>query len=108
MASYAGCDPSGIDLFASCIPGVALVPPATPGYELSSLRDMCIKIRVGPPEDQPIAWAFERKNGGRTFNCTGPHFHQTFDNQEFRRLLLNAIHWVAQVNPPEEGVQFNP
>lgn len=60
---------------------------------------------VGPPEDQTIAWAFERKNGGRTFNCTGPHFHKTFENREFRRLLLNAILWVAQIDPPQKGVQ---
>jgi type 1 glutamine amidotransferase len=60
---------------------------------------------VGPAEDQTIAWAFKRKNGGRTFNCTGPHFHKTFDNREFRRLLLNAILWVAHLDPPEKGVQ---
>lgn len=60
---------------------------------------------VGPPEDQMIAWAFERKTGGRTFCCTGPHFHKTFDNPEFRRLILNAILWVAQLDPPAEGVR---
>ncbi|MFK7849756.1 MAG: ThuA domain-containing protein [Akkermansiaceae bacterium] len=60
---------------------------------------------VGEPKDQTIAWAFERKNGGRTFNCTGPHFHKTFENPEFRRLLLNAILWVAHIDPPDQGVQ---
>jgi type 1 glutamine amidotransferase len=63
---------------------------------------------VGPAEDQTIAWAFERKAGGRTFNCTGPHFHQTFENKEFRRLLLNAILWVTRIEPPAEGVEFVP
>ncbi|MDE0860202.1 MAG: TIM barrel protein [Akkermansiaceae bacterium] len=60
---------------------------------------------VGPPVDQTIAWAFERKNGGRTFNCTGPHFHKTFENREFRRLLLNAILWVTKIDPPVKGVR---
>jgi sugar phosphate isomerase/epimerase/type 1 glutamine amidotransferase len=60
---------------------------------------------VGPPEDQTIAWAFERKTGGRTFNCTGPHYHKSFENPEFRRLLLNGILWVAQIDPPAEGVR---
>jgi sugar phosphate isomerase/epimerase/type 1 glutamine amidotransferase len=59
---------------------------------------------AGPADDQTIAWAFERKTGGRTFNCTGPHFHKTFQNDDFRKLLLNAILWVAKLDPPMEGV----
>jgi sugar phosphate isomerase/epimerase len=59
---------------------------------------------VGELDEQTIAWAFERKSGGRTFNCTGPHFHETFTNPEFRKLLLNAILWVAGLEPPVGGV----
>jgi sugar phosphate isomerase/epimerase/type 1 glutamine amidotransferase len=60
---------------------------------------------VGPAEDQTIAWAFERKSGGRSFNCTGPHFHRSFDEPGFRKLLLNAILWIARLEPPDGGVR---
>jgi len=52
---------------------------------------------VGEPGDQVIAWAFERPGGGRALCCTGPHFHSSFQNPDFRRLLLNAILWTARL-----------
>ncbi len=60
---------------------------------------------VGPAKDQTIAWTFERKTGGRSFMCTGPHYHKSFENTEFRKLLLNAILWVSHIEPPAAGVQ---
>ena len=55
---------------------------------------------VGKPDDQVVAWAFERRDGGRTFCCTGPHFHESFQNADFRRLLINAILWIAGKGDP--------
>ena len=57
---------------------------------------------VGKPADQVVAWAFERTGGGRTFSCTGPHFHDSFQNDDFRRLIMNAIRWVANKENPNE------
>jgi type 1 glutamine amidotransferase len=50
---------------------------------------------VGKPADQVVAWTFQRTGGGRTFCCTGPHFHDSFQNDDFRRLIMNAIRWIA-------------
>jgi type 1 glutamine amidotransferase len=57
------------------------------------------------PEKQVIAWAVERADGGRAFACTGPHYHASFQNEDLRRLALNAILWTAQIDVPSGGVQ---
>ena len=35
------------------------------------------------PEKQIIGWAVERADGGRAFACTGPHYHASFQNEDF-------------------------
>jgi type 1 glutamine amidotransferase len=57
------------------------------------------------PEKQIIAWAVERADGGRAFACTGPHYHASFQNEDLRRLALNAILWTAKIDVPSGGVQ---
>ena len=34
------------------------------------------------------------------FACTGPHYHASFRNDDFRRLALNAILWTAKIHVP--------
>lgn len=50
---------------------------------------------AGSPADQVVAWTFERRGGGRTFCCTGPHFHESFQSADFHRLILNAMRWIT-------------
>lgn len=54
------------------------------------------------PEKQIVAWACERAGGGRAFACTGPHYHATFQDENLRRLALNAILWTAKIQTPRE------
>jgi type 1 glutamine amidotransferase len=60
-------------------------------------------------QDETIGWAFERKQNdgplgpGRSFGFTGCHFHSNFGIPEFRRLIVNAILWTADVDVPKEG-----
>ncbi|MCM8535519.1 MAG: ThuA domain-containing protein [Lentisphaeraceae bacterium] len=56
-------------------------------------------------EMQHVAWAYERKDGGRAFATTGAHFHKNWNNKDFLKLVLNAIVWTAKVEVPEEGVK---
>lgn len=51
----------------------------------------------------PVAWAFERPEGGRSFGCVLGHYHRNFGREEFRRLLVNGILWTAQEEVPEGG-----
>jgi type 1 glutamine amidotransferase len=56
-------------------------------------------------QPQHLAWAFERGDGkGRGFGFTGGHFHNNWQNDNFRKLVLNAIAWTAHVKVPIAGI----
>ena len=51
-----------------------------------------------------VAWAVERKDGGRGFGFTGGHYHAGWANDSQRTLVLNAIVWTAKAEVPAAGV----
>ena len=53
--------------------------------------------------EEIVAWAFERANGGRSFGFTGGHFHKNLGDENFRRLVVNAILWSAGKEVPARG-----
>lgn len=55
-------------------------------------------------EPQHMAWARERPDGGRGFGTSGGHVHWNWGNDQFRKLILNAIVWTAGVDIPTDGV----
>lgn len=55
--------------------------------------------------DEVLAWAVERPDGGRGFGFTGGHFHKNFGNDDFRKLVLNAIVWTAGLDVPPGGIK---
>ena len=64
-----------------------------------------VRQAVAAGEAQTVAWAFERPDGGRGFGFTGGHFHKNWGNENMRKLVLNAILWVAKVDVPANGVE---
>lgn len=63
-----------------------------------------VRKAVAAREPQHVAWAYERKGGGRGFGFTGLHYHWNFANDDFRKLVLNAIAWTAKIDVGEHGV----
>ena len=55
-------------------------------------------------DPQVVAWIVERDNGGRSFAFTGGHFQKSWNEKEFRSLMLNAICWTAHVPISAGGV----
>ena len=53
--------------------------------------------------EEILAWAVEREGGGRGFGFTGAHTHKNWGNDDFRKLVLNAILWTAKVDVPPSG-----
>jgi type 1 glutamine amidotransferase len=41
---------------------------------------------------------------GRSFGFTGGHFHKNWQDDNFRRVVLNSILWIAKVPVPETGI----
>jgi type 1 glutamine amidotransferase len=52
---------------------------------------------------QHMAWAYERKGKGRSFGFTGGHYHKSWQHDDVRKLVVNAILWTAHVDVPADG-----
>ncbi|GMW03341.1 MAG: hypothetical protein AMXMBFR84_44750 [Candidatus Hydrogenedentota bacterium] len=63
-----------------------------------------VREAIAAGEAQHVAWAFERPNGGRGFGFTGGHHHENWQDDNFRKTVLNAIAWAAKIEVPEDGV----
>jgi type 1 glutamine amidotransferase len=57
----------------------------------------------GNPET--MMWAYERPNGGRSFGFTGGHTHTNWGDPNQRKIMLNALLWIAKVDVPTRGVE---
>jgi type 1 glutamine amidotransferase len=66
-----------------------------------------VREAIKRQEPQHMAWAFHRQQG-RGFGFTGGHFHWNWGQNDFRKLVLNAIVWAAQSDVPEYGVPSKP
>lgn len=62
-----------------------------------------VRKAVESGEKQHVAWAYQRPTGGRGFGFTGAHNHDSWQDDNFRKVMLNAILWTANVDVPESG-----
>jgi hypothetical protein len=53
---------------------------------------------------ETMMWVSERPNGGRSFGFTGGHTHTNWGDVNQRRVVLNALLWLAKVDVPTGGV----
>lgn len=92
--------------FIEDMKGLTPILQAVPPDE--TRRTEYTKSRKGQIET--MAWAYERPDGGRGFGFTGGHFHRNWADQDFRRIVVNAILWCSKVEVPEGGakVEFDP
>ena len=61
-----------------------------------------IQARKGEPET--MMWCTERADGGHGVGFTGGHFHKNWEDENFRKIVLNAMLWIAKMEVPEGGV----
>ncbi len=91
--------------------GVTPILTAVPPPETMSRPDghhsgnPTVRKAVADKVPQHVAWAFERPDGGRGFGFTGGHNHLSWGNDNQRKLVLNAILWVAKIEVPAMGVE---
>lgn len=55
--------------------------------------------------EEVMMWAYERPDRGRSFGFTGGHRHVNWGNENFRKVVLNALLWIAKAEVPADGVQ---
>ena len=95
--------------FVKDLKGVTPILSDLPGPETLRRADgirsgnPAVRKAVAAGEKQHVAWAYERSSGGRGFGFTGAHNHDSWQNDDFRKVMLNAILWTANVDVPKEG-----
>ncbi len=61
-------------------------------------------VRSQKGRAEHVAWVRVRPDGGRGFGFTGGHWHWNWANDNFRKVVLNGIAWVAKMEIPPGGV----
>jgi type 1 glutamine amidotransferase len=54
---------------------------------------------------ETMMWVYERPDGGRSFGFTGGHTHANWGDADQRKVVLNALLWIAKVDVPARGVE---
>jgi len=67
-----------------------------------------VRASVAKGEKQHVAWVYDRPDGGRGFGFTGGHNHWNWGNENLRKVVLNALVWVAKDEVPKDGVSDKP
>ena len=62
-----------------------------------------VRRAVASGKKQHVAWSYQRPGGGRGFGFTGAHNHESWQDNNFRKVVLNAILWTAHVEVPDDG-----
>jgi type 1 glutamine amidotransferase len=55
-------------------------------------------------ESHTVAWAWERPDEGRSFGFTGLHFHRSWGQTAYRRMVTQGILWTLQLPVPADGL----
>ncbi|HYP13487.1 MAG TPA: ThuA domain-containing protein [Bryobacteraceae bacterium] len=86
-------------------PILSATPPRDSVNETDGPRNGNADVRSKRGQPHVVAWAIERPNKGRGVGWTGGHHHKNWSDENFRKLALNALLWVAKADIPREGVQ---
>ena len=76
----------------------------TAGVIAPSLPIPVRQRRLAREKPQILAWVYERPGGGRGFGFSGGHFHRNWANGDYRKLVINAVVWLAKIDVPADGV----
>ena len=96
--------------FRDNMQGVLPILTAVPPAETMSRPDgdhsgnPAVREQVKNHQPQDVAWCVERPDHGRGFGFTGAHTHTNWGDDNFRKLVLNAILWTTKVEVPANGV----
>lgn len=93
---------TGVTPLLSALPPVRTLTDRAKDKNRGSNPTVMAAVKAG--EKQHVAWVYEREGGGRGFGFTGGHFHRNWQQDDFRKLVLNALVWVAKGNVPDGGV----
>jgi type 1 glutamine amidotransferase len=86
-------------------PILSAIPPESTRQGKDGAHSGNPEVRARKGMAEHIGWCYERPDGARGFGFTGGHEHWNYANDNFRKVLLNAICWIAKTDIPADGVQ---
>ena len=66
-----------------------------------------VRKAVAAKDPQHVAWAYQRGedyNNGRGFGFTGLHYHWNWQDDSFRKAVLNGVAYTLKLPIPKDGV----
>jgi type 1 glutamine amidotransferase len=66
-----------------------------------------LQVREKGGKEVAVAWVWDRPDGGRAFVTTLGHSYKYFQQDNFRRMIVNGILWAAKVDVPKAGAPVN-
>ena len=90
----------GVTPILSAVPPLDVIPEKDHHHNSTPDARAAVKRR----DPQHLMWVSENPNGSRGFGFTGGHFHDNWQDDNFRKVVLNAIVWIAQETVPPGGV----
>lgn len=94
-------DKNLVSILRQLPPDSSLTRPDGPHENNAAVRKAVLEDK----QPQTVAWAFTRPDGGRGFGFTGGHVHKNWMNDDYRKLVLNAIVWAAHIDVPAAGIE---
>lgn len=61
-------------------------------------------IQTAKGREEAMLWTIEHDNGARGFGFTGGHSHRNWQHDKYRKVVMNAICWLAGLKVPRYGV----
>ncbi|HEX2854722.1 MAG TPA: ThuA domain-containing protein [Opitutaceae bacterium] len=94
------------DAMKGITPVLTAVPPASTMSRADGDHEgnPGARAAVAKGTPQTVMWVSERAGNGRGFGFTGGHFHVGWKDDNQRKLVLNAILWIAHLDVPVDGV----
>ena len=62
-------------------------------------------VQEAKGKSETMMWAVQRGDTGRGVGFTGGHFHKNWKDNNFRKVVLNALLWICKMDVPKEGVK---
>jgi len=95
--------------FRDAMKGVTPILSATPSDETRNGPYVYPKgpyshIQEAKGRLEHLMWCTERADNGRGVGFTGGHFHKNWADDNFRKLVLNALLWICKHEVPSTGV----
>lgn len=90
----------GVTPILTAVPPLDVIPEKDHHHNSTPDARAAVKRR----DPQHLMWVSENANGSRGFGFTGGHFHDNWQDDNFRKVVLNAIAWIAHIEVPADGV----